>query len=205
MDALTSKRTYAALRVALLAGLMLVTAEVRAQAASNAVLAGIGGVDNGTLSGGDGTGTGRFDLESVELALVKQARATDGSVLPNGTDVLPGEEIVFVLIVENPADVTANDVRLLDPLDESQFTYLPGTLETTSLPAGADDATLWAATWSVLTDALGAPDDDASAVDTGGPPGADRISIGAEAGQANLPIDVAAGMLRAFRFHVRVN
>jgi uncharacterized repeat protein (TIGR01451 family) len=175
-----------------------------AEAATNAVRAGIGGLDNGTLAGGDGTGSGRITLNATGLRLVKQARRLDGTVLPQGATVDAGQELVFVLLVENPTDVPAEDVRLVDALDETAFAYVAGTLETAEVASGADDAAIWTAAWSVLTDALGSPDDEASVLDTGGPSGADRIVVGAESGQASRPVDVPAGAVRAVRFRVRV-
>ena len=81
--------------------------------------------------------------------------------------------------------------------DEAEFTYVPDSLETASVPTGADDAAIWAGAWSGLTDALGAPDDIASATDSGGDPERERLTVGEVAGQANLPYDVPARSLRA--------
>lgn len=175
-----------------------------AGAATNVVTAGIGGLDNGTLLGGDGTGPARMTLVSADVALVKQARRLDGTVLGDGADVIVGQELVVVLFVDNSTDAPASDVRIIDPLDESAFVYVTGTLETAVMPAGSGDAAIWAASWSPLSDALGAPDDAGSIADTGGGAGPDRVVFGAEPGQAGMPIDVPAGTLRAFRFHVRV-
>jgi len=44
------------------------------RAATNSVQAGIGGVNNDTLIGGDGTGAAQITINSAGLALVKQAR-----------------------------------------------------------------------------------------------------------------------------------
>ena len=176
-----------------------------AMAADNSALGGIGGFNNGTLLGGDGTGTARFTLFSTNLALVKQARDLTGAVLPDGTDVSPGEEVWFVLYVDNSTPVDAADLRIDDPLSDLQFTYVQGTLGQTVVPSGSNDAAIWAGVWSPLTDAVGAPDDAGSATDNGGPPGEDRVTVGAVAGQVNQVIDVPAQSLRAVRFRVRVN
>ena len=189
----------------LLACIATATVVAPSGAATNAVTAGIGGLDNGTISGGDGTGTGRFVLNTVGLALVMQARALDGTVVPDGSDVFVGDEIYFLLYVDNPTAFDASDVRLRDPLDETQFVYVAGTLEAAAVPSGSNDAAIWAGAWTPLSDAVGAPDDGASATDTGGPPGADRITVGAEPTQANQALDVPAGSLRAIRFRVSVN
>jgi uncharacterized repeat protein (TIGR01451 family) len=182
---------------------MLFTVEAQSSE-TNAVTGGIGGLDNGTLNGGDGTGGARLTINTVDLALVKQARDLAGAVFPGGTNVQPGEEIYFVLYVENSALVSATDLRVLDQLDESQFNYVPGTLESAMVPSGANDAQIWAGPWSPLTDVLGAPDDIGSIVDSGGPAGSDRWTIGAEAAQANQVIDVPANSLLACRIRVAV-
>jgi uncharacterized repeat protein (TIGR01451 family) len=171
----------------------------------NAVRGGIGGVDNGTLADGDGTGSARITIDVVDLALVKQARDPSGAVLLDGTVVVPGQEIYFVLLVDNPTPYPADDIRVSDALDEGQFTYVPGTLEETVVPSGSGDAALWAGTWTSLSDAVGAPDDPASAVDTGGPPDPDRITWGSVTGQTNRTVTVPGLALHAIRFRVRVN
>ena len=175
-----------------------------ALAADNAARGGIGGIDNGTLQYGDGSGQARISLFSVDLALVKQARNLTGNVLPDAAPVSPGQDLWFVLYVDNPSAAAATDVRLNDQLDEAAFDYLPGSLEKTVVPSGTSDAGLWAASWTPLSDALGAPDDEASALDTGGPPGVDRVSVGAVSGQQNAVLDLPAGSRAAVRFRVRV-
>jgi len=174
-------------------------------AADNAALGGIGGIDNGTLVGGDGTGEARLTLFSTDLALIKQARDLSGTVLPDGTDVSSGQEIWFVLYVDNPTTVDVLDLRINDLLDEPDFSYVPGTLAQRSVPSGSDDATIWGGPWSGLTDAVGPPDDGGSVTDTGGPPDPDRVTIGAVTGQANQLVQIPAGSIRAVRFRVRVN
>ncbi len=182
----------------------LLTMTLPARAVTNTAEGGIGGIDNGTLVGGDGTGTAQFTLESVELALVKQARDLGGGVLPDGAEVYPDQEIYFVLFVDNPADFPAGDVEITDLLDETQFTYVAGSLEEAVVPSGSDDAAIWAGNWTPLTDDVGAPDDAASATDTGGDATADRITVGAASEQANRTVEVPGSSLRAFRFRVRV-
>jgi len=189
----------------ILAGWLLAGAPPPARAATNAALAGIGGVSNGTILNGDGTGAARITINSVPLALVKQARDASGAVLPDGGAVSPTQEIWFILHVDNPTAHAASDIRITDPLDETQFTYVPGSLEETTVPSGSSDAAIWAGTWSPLTDAPGGPDDAASAVDTGGPPGPDRVTAGAVPGQPNAPFVIPGGSLRAIRFRVTVN
>lgn len=184
---------------------LLVVDPLSASAATNSALGGIGGVNNGTLSGGDGTGTAQVILNAVDLALVKQVRDLTGRVLPDGADVAAGQEIYFVLYVDNPTSYPVEDLQVTDLLDESQFTYIPNTLEELTVSSGADDATIWAGTWSGLTDDPGSPDDVASIIDTGAGPGRDRLTIGAVTGQTNASHRVPGSSLRAIRFRVRVN
>jgi len=174
-------------------------------AADNAALGGIGGLNNATVLGGDGTGAARFTLFTTNLALVKQARDLAGAVLPDGTDVSPGQEVWFVLYVDNPTVADGVNLLIDDPLNDSQFTFVQGSLSQTVVPSGSNDAAIWAAVWTPLTDAVGAPDDTGSATDSGGPPGEDRVTVGAVSGQANQVADVPAQSIRAIRFRVRVN
>lgn len=176
-----------------------------AGAADNAATAGIGGLDNGTILNGDGTGRARISLFTAQLALIKQARELDGTVLSDGASVSQGDELYFVLYVDNTTGAPAFDLRIDDGLDELAFAYQPGSLEQTVVPSGSSDAAIWAGVWTPQTDALGAPDDEAAALDTGGTPTADRITAGAVPGQANQTIDVPALSLRALRFRVTVN
>lgn len=190
--------------IALLAGVSAI-GPPSVMAATNSVTAGIGGINNGTLIGGDGTGTGQFSLNTVNLALVKQARDLAGTVLPDGSNVASGQEIYFVLYVDNLTNYTALNLQITDLLNETQFTYSPNSLETTVVPTGSSDAAIWAGTWSALSDALGAPDDTASITDTGGPANPDRVTIGAVSGQVNQALDIPGNSLRAIRFKVTVN
>ena len=144
-------------------------------------------------------------LTATGLSLVKQARTAGGTVLADSADVALGQEIYFVLLVDNTTTVTVNDLRLSDLLDESQFTYVDGSLEQTVVPSGSDDATIWAGPWAAWTDDVLGPDDGASSTDTGGPAGRDRVTVGADPAQTNLPVDVPGSSIRAIRFRVTVN
>lgn len=178
---------------------------LQAYAATNSVLGGIGGVNNGTLLYGDGTGEATITINTVDLALVKQARDLTGTVLPDGTTVSPGQTIYFVLYVDNITSYQAGDFRITDLLNETEFTYIPDSLETAVVPTGSNDAAIWAGAWNVLSDVTGGPDDIASITDSGGPAGKDRITIGAVPGQVNQQLLIPASTLRAVRFRVTVN
>ena len=174
-------------------------------AATNSALAGIDGINNGTVINGDGTGAARIVLNSVQLALVKEARDLTGTVLAPDADVSSGQEIYFVLYVDNVTDFRANRLTIEDAINESQFTYVPNSLETTNVVSGSNAAARWAGTWTPLTDALGGPDDEASILDSGGPAGPDQLSAGDVAGQVNQPLAIPAQTQWAIRFRVRVN
>ena len=174
-------------------------------AATNSATGGIGGLNNGTLTGGDGTGRAQIEINSVQLALVKEARDLAGTVLATNADVNPGQEIYFVLYIDNITDVATYRLTIQDAIDETQFTYIADSLETTSVASGADAATRWAGAWTPLTDALGGPDDEASILDTGGPADPDLLTVGDVPGQANLFLQIPAQTQWAIRFRVRVD
>jgi hypothetical protein len=190
--------------VLLLAGALNV-APRSVHAATNVARGGIGGIDNGTLQGGDGTGQAQVVLNVVDLALVKQARGLAGQVLPSNGSVPAGSDVWFVLYVDNMTLVQADSLQLVDALDESAFTYVPGTLAIAMMPAGSTDAATWSAAWSPLTDGAGPPDDTGSFADSGGPAGLDHLTIGAVPGQPNLPAGIPPLTRLAVRFRVRVN
>ena len=193
------------LRLLVLLGWLLLSGSVPASAATNAAKGGVGGIDNGTLQGGDGTGPALVTINVTDLALVKQARDLGGVVLPNAAPVAAGQEIVFVVFVDNSTAYPVDDIELTDALDETQFTYVANTLATATVPSGSSDAATWAAAWTPLTDGTGAPDDAASIVDSGGPAGRDRLTIGSVPGQANQMLRIPAQTRIAVRFRVRVN
>ncbi len=174
-------------------------------AATNSATGGINGINNGTFIGGDGTGTAQIEINSVQLALVKEARDLAGTVLPAGANVAPTQEVYFVLYVDNMTDFLAYRFMIEDAIDVTQFTYIPNSLETTTVVSGSNAAARWAGIWTPLTDALGGPDDEASIVDTGGPAGLDHLAVGEVTGQVNLPLQIAAQTQWAIRFRVTVN
>lgn len=197
-------------RVALLFGSALLgwtmaLVPLSASAATNRALGGIAGIDNGTFIGGDGSGEAQITLEKTDLSLVKQSRDSTGNVLADGANVTPGQQIWFVLYIDNVTDFPAAGIRISDVLDESAFTYIPDSLQSTTVASGADDATLWASPWVSLTDAVGAPDDIASITDTGGPPDKETLTVGEVSGQQNDPVNIPANTISAVRFRVTVD
>jgi len=188
-----------------LLGWTMALVPLSAFAATNHALGGIGGLNNGTLVNGDGTGDAQITLNKVDLALVKQARDASGNVLASGADVTPGQQIWFVLYIDNVTSFPAAGIRISDVLDESEFTYVPDSLESTTVASGASDAVLWASPWVALTDAVGAPDDIASITDTGGPPDKETLTVGEVTGQINDPVSIPANTIVALRFRVTVD
>ncbi len=198
----STRRTLVAL-FAVLVSVLLTSAT--AFAATNFATGGFnGGINNGTLIGGDGTGRARIEINSVQLALVKEARDLTGAVLAANADVNPGQEIYFVLYVDNITDFAAYRLTIQDAIDETQFTYVADSLETASVASGANAATRWAGLWTPLTDVLGGPDDEASILDTGGPADPNLLTVGDVPGQANLFLQIPARTQWAIRFRVRV-
>ena len=202
-NALTSKRRKSIAWLTLLCWFVIGPAGVHA--ATNSATGGIGGINNGTLIGGDGSGPAQIEINSVQLALVKEARDLAGNVLAAGANIVQNQEIYFVLYVDNITDFTAYRLTIEDSIDEAQFTYVPNSLEATTVVSGSNAVARWAGLWTPLTDALGAPDDEASVLDSGGPAGLDRLTVGAVAGQVNLPLAIPAQTQWAIRFRVRVN
>jgi hypothetical protein len=182
----------------------LVIQASHALAVTNSVTAGIGGIDNGTLAGGNGTGSGQIDLNIADLALVLQARDLSGTLLTNGSNVTSGQEIYFLLHVDNNTAAQADNIRIEDVLNEAQFAYVAGSIETTTVATGSSDAVIWAGGWVPLSDLLGGPDDLASWADTDSNGSVDRFTAGAAGGQSNQPLNIPANTIRVFRFRVTV-
>ena len=202
-NALISKRRKAIAWLVMLC--WFISGPAGVHAATNSALGGVNGINNGTLIGGDGTGTAQIVLNSVQLALVKEARDLAGTVLAPAANVSPSQEIYFVLYVDNITDFTAYRMTIEDLIDEAQFTYIPNSLESTTVASGSNAAARWAGIWTPLSDALGAPDDEASVLDSGGPAGLDRLTVGEVAGQVNQPLAIPAQTQWAIRFRVTVN
>ncbi len=174
-------------------------------AAVNSATGGIAGINNGTLIGGDGSGPAQIAINSVQLTLAKEARDLAGNVLAAGADVAPNQEIYFVLYVDNITDFTAYRLTIEDAIDETQFTYVDNSMEATTVASGSNTVARWAGSWTPLSDALGAPDDQASVLDSGAPAGLDKLTAGEVAGQVNTPLAIPAQTQWAIRFRVRVN
>ncbi len=103
-------------------------------------------------------------------ALVKQARDLSGTVIPDGSDVNSGQDIYFVLYLDNFTSARATNIKIIDLLDETAFTYVLNSIETTLVPSGSNDAAIWAGTWTPLSDNVNPSPDLASITDSGGGP-----------------------------------
>ena len=148
---------------------------------------------------------GSAGVEDRCLVVGASQRDLTGAVLAANADVNPGQEVYFVLYVDNITNFAAYRLTIQDAIDEAQFTYVADSLETTSVVSGADAATRWAGIWTPQTDALGGPDDEASILDTGGPPDSDLLTVGDVTGQANQFLQIPAQTQWAIRFRVRVD
>jgi uncharacterized repeat protein (TIGR01451 family) len=147
----------------------------------------------------------------VTLAIVKQAWIENGSAPLSSPLTAPaGSTIVFLISVRNTTAITVTDVRINDSLDETAFQFVPGSLvRTVAAAPPADTATDLAVftatapgTGTNLSDSVDG--DAASALNTGGLPDADRITVGAVAGQANGSLTIAGHTTFAVRFRVTV-
>ena len=147
---------------------------------------------------------------SASLSIVKQAWDPTGSVPLTTLSAPVGSTIVFLIYVRNTTAGPVNDLRINDTLDETAFQYQAGSmLRSNAATPPADSASnlaLFAATapgtGTVLTDAVDG--DVASALNTGGLPDIDRITIGAVTGQANATLTLGGHTSFALRFKVKI-
>lgn len=176
--------------------------------AVNSVRGGIRGINNGTLKNGDGTNEARVSIRVKQLKLIKQARALSGKVLTEKDAVARGQRIYFVFVIENDIDSPIEDIRLIDEFPESDFVYVPGTLEEVRLTStdatiagGADDALWKNATWVSLSDGS---DDDVAGVNTNPSGGANQITLKVGRDPNNKSLDIPGKTTWALRFQVKV-
>jgi hypothetical protein len=176
---------------------------------------GVAGGDTISATASDAAnGTSEFSANAVApvtLAIVKQAWLENGGAPLSSPLTAPaGSTIVFLISVRNTTAITVTDVRINDSLDETAFQFVPGSLvRTVAAAPPADTATDLAVftatapgTGTNLSDSVDG--DAASALNTGGLPDADRITVGAVAGQANGSLTIAGHTTFAVRFRVTV-
>ncbi len=152
----------------------------------------------------DGGGT-------ISFPIVKQAWIAGGTApLPSPVLAGKGSTIIFLIYVKNTTASLIADVRINDALDETAFQYIANSLIRTSAaspPANTDtDLAIFnasaAGTGTALSDAVDG--DVASAQDTGGIAGVDRITVGAVTAQANAGASVRWQSTFALRFEVKI-
>jgi hypothetical protein len=176
---------------------------------------GVAGGDTISATASDAAnGTSEFSANAVApvtLAIVKQAWLENGGAPLSSPLTAPaGSTIVFLIYVRNTTAITVTDVRINDALDETAFQFVPGSLvRTVAAAPPADTATDLAifnatapGTGTNLSDSVDV--DAASAQNMGGLPDADRITVGAVAGQANGSLTIAGHTTFSIRFRVTV-
>ena len=151
-------------------------------------------------------------ITSATLAVVKKAFLDDdsGTEIVDGSSVVKGTIVKFMIYVDNSTSTQAADVRLEDQLNDTDFTYQANSLSwnnnvtnTGSAAAAifANTDTSGANTGVALTDTISAAD-TASADITVSP---DLITMGAHTGQTNGVVNIPAGKIVAFMFRARIN
>lgn len=119
------------------------TADVRltatsTNAAGGSVQVGVG--DNGSdlvlgLSGGTGNDDGTYQMILTSLTMIKSSVVDDGGVSPGSDQPIPGATITYTIEIGVQGSGTAQGVVFTDPIP-TDTTYVPGTLELNSAPAG---------------------------------------------------------------------
>ena len=99
----------------------------------------VGAGDNGSdlvlaPGGGTDTDTGIYEVILTTLNMIKSAAIAD-SVSPTGDQPIPGATITYTIEVGVVGSGTALGVVITDPIP-TDTTYVPGTLELNSAPAG---------------------------------------------------------------------
>jgi len=142
------------------------------------------------------------------LTIVKQAWELSGTGPYTTLSAPVGATIAYLIYVKNTTAGPVNDLRINDALNETAFQYVAGSLLRTSAASppsdSATDLVIFNATASgtVVTD--GVDGDVASAQDTGGATGVDRITIGAVSGQANAALALNGHSTFGIRFNVKI-
>jgi len=148
-------------------------------------------------------------LTSATLAVVKKAFLDDGSgtEIADGSSVVKGSIVKFLIYIDNSTSTQSSDVRLEDQLNDTDFTYQTGSLTWNNYVTNtaATVATVFSDTNAggggvALSDAV---DGDVASVDTSLSP--DQVTMGAHSSQANGAVNVPAGKIVAFMFRARIN
>lgn len=176
--------------------------------------AAMAATNQATDPGGGGVGltnSGNVTINSAALQIVKQVYDSANNCLAsipadatcNGSatsvTVPANTTLRFLIYVKNTTDVALSDVRMQDLLDDTAtgFSYVANSIRRTpndgTAPADtATNATILAATATVQTDAVGAPDDFVSITDSNAGNGLDKLTVGAVVGQVNTSLSFQA-------------
>ena len=154
------------------------------------------------------TDSGILTITATKLAVIKKAFMDDasGTEIASGSTVVKGTIVKFVMYIDNTTSSQATDVRLVDLLDKTGFTYQAGSLKwnnvTTATAAAV--ATIFTDTNNglALTDAISAA--DVGSVDLT-PVTYAQVAMGANTTQTNAVLNIPAGKVAAFMFRARVN
>ncbi len=152
-------------------------------------------------------------ITSATLAVLKVAFLDDdtGTQISDGSSVVKGTIVKFMIYVDNTTATAALDIRLQDLLNEVDFTYQTNSLSWNNnvTASAAPLATIFANTDTsgantgvALTDAISGVD-VASADVTQTPD--DRITMGAHSLQLNAQLNIPIGQIASFMFRARVN
>jgi hypothetical protein len=155
------------------------------------------------------------------LALVKEARLLDGTVLGASTNIAAGTTVYFVIYVDNTSGIPLVDTRIIDDIDTAAggFTPVAGTFAIlnnvgTGIDMSAANIINWTTpanwlllTWDLQDETLAGAGDYLDYGQTAG----DRVTIGAAANdQLDVPISLEAVPATnphrtAFRFQATIN
>ena len=154
------------------------------------------------------TDSGILTITATKLAVMKKAFVDDasGTEITSGSTVVKGTIVKFVMYIDNTTSSQATDVRLVDQLDKTGFTYQTGSLKwnNATTATAAPVATIFTDTNNglALTDAISAA--DVGSVDLT-PVAYAQVTFGANSTQANAVLNIPAGKVAAFMFRARVN
>jgi len=186
---------------------LLILLPAMAQAATNIGRADLG-ADPLASDSDNITDSGVLTITSTKLAVIKKAFVDDnsGTEITSGSSVVKGTIVKFVLYIDNSTSSQASDVRLVDQLDKTGFTYQAGSLKwnTSTTATAATVATIFTDTNNgvALTDAIS--NADAGSVDLA-PATYAQVTFGAVSTQANATLNIPAGKIASFMFRARVN
>ncbi len=199
------KRLPSLLGWALLCGVFGINAQAATNQATDPGGGGVGLTDSGNVTVNSTTLVLRklvFDTSNNCLASDYGDAACNGGA--TSAAVPAGTTVNFLIYVDNSTDSQADDIQIVDALDEtaSGFSYVDNSLtwNNNSTNTGTALATIYTdAAGTALTD-LESGADIASAVDTGASPaGRDDISVGDSAG-GNATANITDGKIFALRF-----